>query len=78
MSTTDTSLQDALVYTPKELQVLLKLSKNTVYGLLISGTLRSIQIGRKRLIPRGAVEDYLRGGERAEDPPPERNRKGKT
>jgi excisionase family DNA binding protein len=51
-----------LVYTPQELEPLLRLSKNTVNKLLNSGQLRAVRCGRKWLIPQGAILEYLAGG----------------
>lgn len=48
------------VYTPKEAEILLRLSKNTVNALLNSGELRAIRCGRKWLIPRQAITEFLR------------------
>lgn len=50
---------EPLVYTPKEIERLLGLSKNSVNALLRSGQLRSIRYGRKWLIPRSALEEFL-------------------
>lgn len=69
---TPTSLQDEasstqawdqtvtpLVYVPQDIERLLCLSKNSVNALLRSGQLRSIRYGRKWLIPRSALEEFL-------------------
>lgn len=53
--------QEKLVYNPKELEPLLQLSKNTINALLRSGRLRSIRVGRRYLIPREAVQQFLAG-----------------
>ncbi|MPY67183.1 helix-turn-helix domain-containing protein [Deinococcus sp. SDU3-2] len=50
-----------LVYTPRNIEGLLCLSKNSVNALLRSGQLRSIRYGRKWLIPRSALEEFLNG-----------------
>lgn len=55
------SAQEKLVYTPKELEPLLQLSKNTINALLRSGRLRSVRVGRRYLIPRDAVQQFLAG-----------------
>ena len=49
-----------LVYTPKDLEGLLGLSKNSINALLRSGRIRSVRYGRKWLIPESAVEEFLR------------------
>lgn len=48
-----------LVYTPRDVEVLLHLSKNTVNSLLNRGTLRGRRVGRKWLIPRAAIQEFL-------------------
>lgn len=53
--------QDKLVYSPKELEPLLQLSKNTINALLRCGRLRSVRVGRRYLIPREAVQHFLQG-----------------
>lgn len=53
--------QEKLVYNPKELEPLLQLSKNTINALLRSGRLRSVRVGRRYLIPREAVQQFLAG-----------------
>ncbi|SEJ79672.1 DNA binding domain-containing protein, excisionase family [Deinococcus reticulitermitis] len=55
------STQDKLVYSPKELEPLLQLSKNTINALLRCGRLRSVRVGRRYLIPREAVQHFLQG-----------------
>ncbi|WP_119672002.1 helix-turn-helix domain-containing protein [Deinococcus sp. RM] len=55
----DGTLLTQLVYTPREVEVLLHLSKNTVNSLLNRGTLRGRRVGRKWLIPRGAIQEFL-------------------
>ncbi len=43
----------------KDLCEILGLSKNMVYNLLKSNTIRSLKTGRKYLIPKQCVIDYL-------------------
>lgn len=52
---------EKLVYSPKELEPLLLLSKNTINALLRSGRLRSVRVGRRYLIPRESVQQFLHG-----------------
>jgi excisionase family DNA binding protein len=59
--------QEILIYEPKELFKLIKVSKNTGYQLLRSGAIKSVKAARKILIPRKSVEDWLSGGERGND-----------
>lgn len=47
------------VYVPSELQSILRLSKTGVFGLLNSGELRAIRVGRKWLIPASALNEFL-------------------
>lgn len=51
-----------LVYTSRDLEQLLRLSKNTINALLNSGQLRAIRCGRKWLIPRDAILEFLAQG----------------
>jgi excisionase family DNA binding protein len=39
----------------------MSISRSVVYELLASGALRSAKIGRRRLIPREAVEEFIAG-----------------
>ncbi|ASN82229.1 helix-turn-helix domain-containing protein [Deinococcus ficus] len=56
------ALLTQLVYTPQDLEPLLQLSKNTINALLNSGNLRAIRAGRKWLVPRDAVLEFLNHG----------------
>jgi len=38
---------------------MLRISRTAVFGLLASGDLRSITIGRRRRIPRQALDEYV-------------------
>lgn len=49
------------VYTPDEVRELLNIGRNTMYGLLKTGKIRSIKIGRIYRIPESAVEEYMQG-----------------
>jgi excisionase family DNA binding protein len=40
----------------------LRVSPNTVWNLLGDGSLSGISVGRRRLIPRAAVEEFIAGG----------------
>lgn len=57
--TPTTSFLTQLVYTPHEIEILLQLSKNTVNAMLNSGKLRAVRCGRKWLIPRDALMEFL-------------------
>jgi excisionase family DNA binding protein len=39
----------------------LRVGRSTVFGLLASGELRSVKIGRRRLVPESALVDYIAG-----------------
>lgn len=45
--------------TPAEVAAMLKLSRKTVYRLLQRGDIPSIKIGRKRIVQREWVMEYL-------------------
>ena len=47
---------------PEEAAPMLGVGRNGVYDLIRSGTLRSIRVGRKILIPLSAIEEFLNGG----------------
>jgi excisionase family DNA binding protein len=54
------------VLTPAEVQSFLRLGRNATYDLLRAGTIRSVRLGQKYLIPLQAVRELLdRGGESA-------------
>ena len=42
-----------------EVADLLRIHRTTVYDLLATGELRSTTLGRRRLIPRAAVEEFV-------------------
>ena len=48
-----------VVYSPKELEPILKLSKNTINNLLRSGRLHSVRVGRRYLIPHTSLLRFL-------------------
>lgn len=58
---THSDVEPPLVYRPRDIERLLCLSKNSVNALLRSGQLRSVRYGRKWLIPRSALEEFLSG-----------------
>ena len=45
---------------PAEAAVLLGVCRDTVYVLMRSGRLRSVKLGRARLIPVAAIEELLK------------------
>lgn len=48
-----------LVYSPKELEPILTLSKNTINALLRSKQLHSVRVGRRYLIPHTSLMKFL-------------------
>jgi excisionase family DNA binding protein len=48
-------------YTPAEVAQMVGLSRNTTYGLLQLGVIRSIRVGRLFIIPSDALDDFLGG-----------------
>lgn len=46
-------------YTPGELAVVLGISRNGVYSALRTGTIPNVRIGRRFVIPRAAVQEWL-------------------
>jgi excisionase family DNA binding protein len=50
---------DKLLMSPEEAAELLRVGRSTVYDLMRSRQLVSIKIGRRRLIPAGAVTAYI-------------------
>lgn len=47
------------VITPNELQSMLKIGRNSAYNLLKNQYIKSIQIGKKYIIPKVNVIQYL-------------------
>ncbi len=47
------------LYRVKDAMRLLNLSRTVIYEQLRTGRLRSVQQGRVRLIPSGAIRDYI-------------------
>jgi excisionase family DNA binding protein len=51
-----------LAFSPDEVAATLGISRDLVYDLLRTGQLQSVKAGRRRLISRRHVEDFLAGG----------------
>jgi excisionase family DNA binding protein len=47
------------LYRVPEAMTLLSMSRSVMYELIRSGRLRSVKEGRTRLIPAGAIADYI-------------------
>ncbi|MGD0862503.1 MAG: excisionase family DNA-binding protein [Candidatus Limnocylindrales bacterium] len=43
---------------------MLGLGRSALYGQLEAGRLRSLRVGRRRLVPAGAVRDFIEGAGR--------------
>jgi len=62
------------VLLPKDIQKILHLGRNTVYRFLADGTIRSVRLGGKYLIPKDSLKDFMypdtthqEGGEKDDD-----------
>lgn len=51
--------KDRLALRPGKVAELLDVSKDTVYELIHSGRLPAIRIGRRFVVPRKALEDWI-------------------
>lgn len=47
------------LYRVREAMALLSISRTTLYALMDSGALRSVNVGRARRIPGTAIADYI-------------------
>lgn len=47
------------VLTPAEVANVLKLGRTTTYGLLRTGAISSIKIGRKIIVPKKFLDDFI-------------------
>ena len=52
-------LETARLLSIKEVCQILGLSRTTLYAQLASGRLRSVTVGRRRFIPREAIEEFI-------------------
>jgi excisionase family DNA binding protein len=48
------------VVTPDDLQTMLKIGRNSVYDLLKNKLIKSIRVGKKYIIPKENVIDFLK------------------
>jgi excisionase family DNA binding protein len=60
MSTQTISRSEVRLFRIKDAQQALGLSRSVVFELLRSGRLRSVKQGRTRLIPRAALDEYVK------------------
>ena len=56
--------EDGLVYFVPEVVRLTRLSRNAVYAAIARGDLVSVRVGRRVLIPKKALHDFLEGRSR--------------
>lgn len=47
------------VVTPEDLQTMLNIGRNSVYTLLKQGLIKTIKVGKKYIIPKQSVIDFL-------------------
>jgi excisionase family DNA binding protein len=59
VATATTSDGQPLIYSVEEAARVLRVSRDTTYELLRSGQLRSMKVGRRRLIPAIAIHEYI-------------------
>jgi excisionase family DNA binding protein len=50
---------DIEMMTPMQVSKVLMLSRSKTYGLLASGELSSVKIGRSRRVPRRMLDDFI-------------------
>jgi excisionase family DNA binding protein len=53
--------ESPLLVTVEGAAALLSLGRTTTYELVMLGKIRSVQIGRRRLVVRDGIEDYING-----------------
>lgn len=53
--------EEPLLLRPEEAAQLLSLGRTKVYELVRSGRLGSVKVGKRRLIPRKALEQFVEG-----------------
>jgi excisionase family DNA binding protein len=53
---------ERLVYTMKEVQEILRVSKNHVYLMAKTGAIPTLRLGKKIVVPRRRLEQLLEGG----------------
>ena len=54
-----------LLLTIPEVAQMLNLGRSKLYSYILSGELRSVKVGRRRLIPRDAVHEFIEYLQRA-------------
>ncbi|MFB7915236.1 helix-turn-helix domain-containing protein [Streptomyces sp. NPDC056061] len=59
MSTATPAPVDRLLYRPEEAAVVLRIGRSMVYEEIRLGRLRTVRIGRRRLVPPDYIEEYI-------------------
>jgi len=59
VQTTETNGRDRVLLRPEEVAQALSIGRSTVFGLMRSGELRSVKIGKSRRVPVDAVTEYV-------------------
>ena len=54
---------EKLVYSIQEVADLLGISRSYTYELVRNGTIHNLQLGKKRVIPKGKFIEWLNGNE---------------
>jgi excisionase family DNA binding protein len=58
---TDAADVPAVLYGVEEAAAALRLSRSVLYELIMSGQLRTVKQGRRRLVPVSALAEYVAG-----------------
>jgi excisionase family DNA binding protein len=61
MDRPDTRLREPLLMSVEEAADLLRLGRTRMYELVMSGRIVSVKVGRRRLIPRKSLEEFVDG-----------------
>ncbi|WP_135230135.1 helix-turn-helix domain-containing protein [Deinococcus fonticola] len=54
-----------LTFQPEEVAPMLGIGRGSIYQLIRARQIRSIRVGRKILIPRSAIDEFLNGQQEA-------------
>jgi excisionase family DNA binding protein len=60
------SADPALLLSAEQVAALLNIHRATVFNLMRQGDLRSLRIGRRRLVTRAAIDDFITRRETAD------------
>lgn len=64
MQTANSGIGQRLLFKPEQAAEITGLSRTVIFGLMRSGELRSLKIGRSRRITRAALEEWIAARER--------------